>query len=132
MPARVNIAAPPRKVFPLRLVFSAFWLLLLVLLALNGGVLNRARGGMHHFVNVSYWSAHIRSRLLMAGPTAALVVRFVEWHVLYIVLGTQRECSSCTCTHCATHMYSLHILVTKELMIGDKCKTIETLILLTG
>jgi len=78
MPARASGSAPPRKFLPLRIVFATFWLLLLVLLALNGGLLNRARGGMHHFVNVSYWSAHIRSRLLMAGPTAVLVVRFVE------------------------------------------------------
>jgi len=60
----------------IRIAFAIFWLLLMVAIAITGGLLNRARGGMHPFTQYSYWSAHIYSRLLLAGPTGALVVSF--------------------------------------------------------
>lgn len=66
------------KLYPVRIVFAILWLLLMVTIAIVGGLLNRARGGMLPFTQYSYWSAHIRSRLLMAGPTGALVVSIAK------------------------------------------------------
>ena len=66
-----------RKLYPIRIASAMFWLLLIAAIAIAGGLLNRARGGMDSFAQYSYWSAHIRSRLLMAGPTGALVVSCV-------------------------------------------------------
>lgn len=41
-----------------------------------GGLLNRGRGGYVDFGDsVSYWPAHILSRLLFAVPTGLVVVR---------------------------------------------------------
>ena len=69
-----GVAGVLRKLYPIRIASAVFWLLLMAAIAIAGGLLNRARGGMHPFTQYSYWSAHIRSRLLMAGPTGALVV----------------------------------------------------------
>ena len=69
-----GVAGVVRKLYPIRIASAMFWLLLMISLAIAGGLLNRARGGMLSFTQYSYWSAHIRSRLLMAGPTGALVV----------------------------------------------------------
>lgn len=69
-----GVAGLIRRLYPIRMAFAIFWLLLMAAIAIAGGLLNRARGGMYSFSEYSYWSAHIRSRLLMAGPTGALVV----------------------------------------------------------
>lgn len=84
-----DIGAVFRRLYPIRITFAAFFLLLLAAIAIAGGLLNRARGGMHPFTHDSYWSAHIRSRLLMAGPTGALVVSFRKFKLAELLLFMQ-------------------------------------------